>query len=361
MNDHNYSFSPKTYAALYRIIGIILLCLLWMISHSSITGLFFLLLISILHLLRWRFSNLRWTLILEQALCIFAARLWANADYGLVLSTFDSILLNFPLAALPSLVYSFFYKKDYFLGILLLKSIFSAIILWNWQNQRNAVHIQMDMGSKKLYELESLKNELLVANVQVAKMSEISERSRIAREIHDNAGHEIIAAYMSLQVVEELLAIKEPQVKAMFKESIERLEKGIGNIREAVHNLAPLTSIGIDSLKKLCDEFTMCPIDLKIYGDTSKVPVYLWSILEPCLKEALTNIFRHAKAENISVTLDVTPFIVRLSVENDGVKDINKTNGIGLRNLQQRANAIGGNVSIDTSENFRLICILPIE
>lgn len=361
MYNISYSFVPKTYAVIYRAIGMILLGLLWMRSHSSETGLFFLLCITILNLLRWRFKNLGWTLILDQAICIFTANLWDDAVYGLAISAFDCIFLSFPLAALPSLIFAFFYKNNYFLGIILLMGIFSGIILRSWQKQRNAVLAQMDLGNKKLYEVESLKNDLLTANIQIAKMSEISERTRIAREIHDNAGHDIIAAYMSLQVLENLLDPDKTPLKEMYNESMKRLENGIEKIRETVHNLAPVTSIGIDYLKELCDEFTLCPIDFKIYGDTSKVPIYLWSILEPCLKEALTNILRHTKAENVFVILDITPYIVRLSVENNGVLEKRKAAGIGLRNLQQRANAIGGNVSIDASENFRLICVLPIE
>lgn len=361
MSDNTYFLSPNIWAVIYRIVGVILLCLLWINTSNSITGLFFILFIIILNLLRWRFENLKWTLILDQALCIFITMFWENAAYGLGVFAFDTAFLGSIWVFIPTFFYSIFYELDVNIIFFILSSLFIGGILRNWQKQRNEVLMQMNQDSKKRYELESLKNDLLTANIQVARMAEISERSRIAREIHDNAGHEIIAAYMSLQVVENSLNSEELQVKEMFKESMNRLENGIDKIREAVHNLAPLTQLGIDYLKELCNEFTMCSITFKVYGDTSKIPIYLWSILEPCLKEALTNILRHTKAENVAVTLDVTPFIVRLSVENDGVKEKIKTRGIGIRNLQYRATAIGGNISINTSENFQLICVLPIE
>jgi len=147
----------------------------------------------------------------------------------------------------------------------------------------------------------------------------------------------------------------------MFVKAKERLSNSAFQLRETVHNMKPIRTMGIDSLNEICNQFTHCPINFQIYGDTSIVPVYLWSILEPCLKEALTNLTRHAKATKVEVSLVVSRHIVRLSVYNDGVSSRNYNAGIGLRNLRQRAKSVGGNVSIDTTDGFRLICVLPIE
>ncbi len=330
-------------------------------TDSNLSGLIAILFIMILMLIRWRYKKFRWTLIFDKCIYLLTSMFWENAAYGLIISAFDSVYYKISWLSLLSVIYAAYYKQDYLLLIIIIHSLFCGFILREWQKQNDDNITKIDLRNKKLYELEILKDDLLTANTQVARMAEVSERSRISREIHDNAGHDIIAAYMSLQVVEELISNEDSNTKEMFSESMKRLETGITKIRDTVHNLSPLTSIGVDYIKDLCEKFPLCPVNLDIYGDTSKIPVYLWSIIEPCVKESLTNITRHSNAKYVMVTLDITPYIVRLSIENDGVKKKINTRGIGIKNLIQRANAVGGNISIDVSNVFRLVCVLPMD
>ena len=93
---------------------------------------------------------------------------------------------------------------------------------------------------------------------------------------------------------------------------------------------------------------------------TLDLPVYLWSVLEACLKEGLTNVIRHSQATQVDVVLDVNPFIVRLCVQNDGEAVGRAKDGVGLRNLRQRARAVGGSISVNDTNGFRLVCVLPL-
>jgi signal transduction histidine kinase len=104
-------------------------------------------------------------------------------------------------------------------------------------------------------------------------------------------------------------------------------------------------------------------VGFEAHGNTNRIPVHAWSVLEPCLKEALTNGARHLGSDGIDVSLDVGPSIVRLSVHNGGraVPRVGGGGGIGLRNLRQRAQAVGGSVNVDTAAGFRLVCVLPLD
>lgn len=353
-------FSPKTSALIYRIIGLVVYWILWIKTDFNLYGLISILLIMILMLIRWRFEKPKLTLIFDVIIYILTSMFWQNASYGLIISAFDSVFYKISWLSLSAVIYAVYYKQDYIMLIIIFHSLFCGFILRQWQKQKDNDITEMDLRNKKLYELEVLKNDLLIANTQVARMAEVSERSRISREIHDNAGHDIIAAYMSLQVIEDLISNEDSSAKEMFSESMKRLDMGIAKIRDTVHNLSPLTSIGVDYIKDLCEKFPLCTVNLDIYGDASKIPVYLWSIIEPCVKESLTNISKHSNAKNVRVTLDITPYIVRLSIENDGVKEKTSARGIGIKNLIQRASAVGGNISIDVSNIFRLVCVLPM-
>ncbi len=332
---------------------------MWVKTDSDVAGLFLLLALLTLMLLRWRFQKLKWTLIIDQLAVIGVSFLWGNSGYALVLGVFEAACLGCPLFAFPALFFAAIYRPEELLGLLLAQSAFAGFALWGWRRQQESALRRMDEERRRHYETERLKQELLAANMQVARMAELSERSRIAREIHDNAGHEIVAAYMSLQTAQALSEADTAEAQELFHEGMKRLEAGIDKIREAVHNLTPLTEIGVGALRGLCEKFSHCPVEYIAYGDPTKVSVYLWVILEACLKEALTNILRHADAKKVTVTLDITPHIVRLCIENDGVKKGTGYAGIGLRNLRQRAMAVGGNISTDLSDYFRLVCVLP--
>ena len=361
MSDKPKVWTPQDYQILYKYLGILLLCVLWVIEGTGLEGLFLVLAISILMLLRWRFPKLAWTILLDQIIIIILAANYQPGIYVLVLSIFEAMFLGSPAFMIPTLIYCVISRQELFLYLMLLQGAFGGYSLWGWNKLRLTTMTRLDQDNRRYYELENLKEELLLANKQTARLAELTERSRIARDIHDHAGHEIIAAYMSLQTAQAYFHEEPSQSEELFQEAMKRLETGIEKIRETVQNLTPLSYIGIQNMQRLCKEFQYCHIELKIYGDSSKVPVYLWIILEPCLKEALTNIIRHSIAKNVIATLDITPSIVRLCVENDGVIRRQKSNaGVGLHNLQQRAAAVGGNVSTSMTDVFRLVCVLPI-
>jgi signal transduction histidine kinase len=238
--------------------------------------------------------------------------------------------------------------------------VISELFFRAWDAERKRGLEMRDAQAGKYYELERLQGDMLTATSQIERMTVASERARIAREIHDNAGHEIVGAYISLQAAREMLSDETPDVLKLYDTALDRLDTGVKKIREAVHNLAPLTALGVETLRETCDKFPVCEVRFATYGDLSTIPIYCWNLLESCLNEVLTNIMRHADAKQVKVDLDATPNLVRLAIENDGAKECVKAAGIGLRNLRHRAAGVGGNISIDEGKTFRVICVVPM-
>jgi len=158
-----------------------------------------------------------------------------------------------------------------------------------------------------------------------------------------------------------LLPTQDLDVLELYDSALGRLDIGVNRIREAVHNLSAVTALGAEHLHEICRSFPGCPVNFNVYGDTNSVPIYIWTMLESCLNESLTNVARHSGATYVTANLDVTPHIVRLCIENDGVIFASKTPGSGLRNLRHRAAAIGGSLSVDSGEVFRVVCVAPLK
>jgi len=347
-------------AILYRAFGLILFCIIWVLPDDSFIGILLLLSLVVLMLIRWRLPKFGWTVVLDQLLVIGISFYWDKGYFALTLGVFDAVYAGTPILALPSAVYALLYNTDTTIQIILAQSAFAGIALWGWRSQRETAQKSMDKMRIKYYESEDSNQELLAENAHIARMVELSERNRIAGEIHDNAGHDIVAAYITLQTIETLYETDCGEAKELLGKALIRLESGIEKIRNAAHNLTTCTMTGIEGLHRLCDEFTQCRIEFKAYGDSSTVSVYIWLLLENCLRESLTNVRRHSESTYVSVNLDVTQHIVRMCVENDGAIKKNNYIGIGLHNMQRRARSVGGNVSVDFSDSFRLICVLPI-
>jgi signal transduction histidine kinase len=309
---------PKLLFVVCKVVGFSLLFISW-IESGEATGFFPFIVIGIFTVIRLRLPNMWLTIIIDGILLLFVGEYFA-------LSIF--------------VISELFYRA--------------------WAGERKRGLKMRDAQAGKYYELEQLQGDLLTATAQVERMTALSERARIAREIHDNAGHEIVGAYISLQTARELMPGTEHEILELYDTALERLEAGVTRIREAVHNLAPVTSFGVEALRETCDRFPLCKVRLNTFGNLSAVPMYCWNLLEACLNEALTNIMRHAEAKQVTVELDATPTIIRLSIENDGAKHKVKAAGMGLRNLRYRASAVGGNISVDAGEIFRVICVIPL-
>ena len=324
------------------------------ISGGELAGFFLLLFMACLTILRWRTPKLKWTIVADFVFCA--------AIYPV---------------ALP------------IIGALAVSSVF----YWLWEKERERGLARRDAEAEKVYELEAMQRDLHAASARIERMTVISERARIAREIHDNAGHEIVAAYISLQAARAGFSdFQNNDALRLYDSALSRLDTGVNKIRDAVHNLAPVAAIGADALREICEKFPG-RIEFQIFGNTSHVAVHVWNVLESCLNETLTNAAKHAPGEPVSVSLDATPHIVRLCVENAaaarqtrggnherserfpryhervseathareaGYISVAPGSGSGLRNLRHRAAAVGGNFSVSSGEIFRAICVIPM-
>ena len=325
------------------------------IIRSDTMGFFLTFFMICMVLLRWRIPKAKFTSAIDVVLCVLLAPMFAGVAlfaamyYGMYVMMVAAIYV--------------FIAADIQLGAIAAICGGLGLLLRFWEKERENRLKSRDEEAGRYYELESLQAELLTATAQVERMSAISERARISREIHDNAGHEIVAAFISLQTVRGLLEDTDQEILSLYDAALLRLDAGANKIREAVHNLSTVTTLGVESLQEICERFPM-NITFKIFGDTRHVPVFVWNVLESCLNEGLTNIGKHANPHNITVEVDVTSQIVRLCIENDGVSNTGENKkgiGTGLRNLRQRLIATGGSLAVARGETFRLVCVVPIK
>jgi len=295
---------------------------------------------------RLRRPEMGWTILVE-----VAVGLVLGSPVSLLFSLFQGLYLGWFLVV-PLVFYPLFSELPSFLGV-----GFSGLFLHFWERERLERTVQRDWLAGQNFGLEVLRDELATSMSEVERQAIVSERARISRDLHDHAGYEMVAAYMSLQTVRTLLETEDSDVLALYDEALLRLDKGAKTMREAVHDLSTVSSLGVERLREMCQNPMM---EFRAYGDMLQISGSIWHVLETCLKECLTNAKRHARASKIVVDLQATDYLVRLSVENDGAATGSKS-GIGLRNLTFRVRSLGGHLTASQSgENFTVVCVIPL-
>jgi two-component system, NarL family, sensor histidine kinase DesK len=363
---------------------------LWIQGPGRPIGLALILFLCIMSLARWRFALPAWTVLIDQAACAAVMQLWPQAAFALALPVFDATVAARPWLALPVIVILAAWTP---VGLPLVAVVCCAgaagvtVLLWGRGVAR--LRREADADRREKYELARLRDDLLVAGVQTARAAELAERARIARDLHDHLGHELTAAGLALQAFDQLWKEGDSQAGALLAQAERRIAEGMGVLRATVSGMAPRRELGVGGLEEICRTLSDPPPELLVHGNTDLVSPHAWSVLEPCLKEGLTNAVRHGEPGRVSVTLDVGPRIVRLCVHNaagatgprsggahggartdaagaTGARDADPgrsaadSQGLGLRSLRQRARAVGGSLTTDTTNGFRLICVLPL-
>ena len=213
------------------------------------------------------------------------------------------------------------------------------------------------------YQLEKQKLDLLRSNKKVQALTEVAERNRIAGEIHDNVGHEIAGVLMQLEVGEKLLERDPERSKKSIIQAREKLANTLILLRNTVHNLRPKEKSGLQYLKEIIRDFEYGNIHFEHFGDFNRVSSLQYEVLGSNLKEALTNIQKYSRAENIIIKIEVMEKLIRLYIKDDGIgcKNPSFNRGMGLKGMKERVENLGGNLSVDGKEGFLVVTILPIE
>lgn len=336
----------------------------WWTTSTNAIGIALILVLSSTTLIRMQFTNSFILILIDEFVSYISIVYWPNAIFALMLPSFEAGISGALLWASPILLITVFKAKgSNFLIILMLEIMTFSIgyIIKAW-SEREIIYLKAaDRERKQRYEVEQLKNELLFASNEVARLVETSERNRIAQQLHDNVGHEIAGALIALQTYKKLEENGDERSKEVLESVLKRIESSSLKLRETVYGLKPLMEGGAARLQKLCEEFSFCQINYRFIGDTNRVPAMIWVILEPCLKEALTNITKYSKATEVEVRLDITEYIIRMNIRDNGVGTKAFDSGLGLYGIRERVRAAGGTVSIESTNGFMITCILPID
>jgi len=227
-----------------------------------------------------------------------------------------------------------------------------------------------DESERILAELTDAHARLQVYAEQAESLAVAEERNRMSREMHDTLGHRLTVSIVQLEGAGRLLERDTQRAGQMIQTVREQLAEGLAELR---HTLAALRDSGMagasltKSLQTLAADYTQAiglPVHLRIPKNLIALDEARRMTLYRAAQEALTNTQRHAAAQAVWLTIEQSPAAVTLCAEDDGagMKRDEFTPGIGLRGMQERAQQLGGSLTIDASPRggVRLCLSLPL-
>lgn len=190
--------------------------------------------------------------------------------------------------------------------------------------------------------------------VELERMTEIRERNRLAREIHDTLGHTLTGIIMGADAALALFPIAPDEAQNRVQVIAQSARDGLTDIRRSIKALRPdaLEQHSLEeALRELVEKFHQTTGAEILYRQEAGL-LHLASdeedFLYRVIQESMTNAVRHGLAGKIEVTLTREADLLTADIRDDGRGAENVTEGFGLRHMRERLELLGGTLSFGT-------------
>jgi len=231
--------------------------------------------------------------------------------------------------------------------------------------QRNVLQVERD---KLEEEVLHRTHELTVLATHLQTVRE-DERSRLARELHDELGGLLTAAKLDVARIKNRLAPVPPEMAERIGHLVKTLDAGIALKRRIIEDLRPssLSNLGLKpALQNLCTDFAKrSEIEVVAQLDEVKLPDDAALSVYRLVQEALTNVAKYAHARRVEVGLHAAGGRAVVTVSDDGCGfDLSKPNsaGHGLAGMRFRVQSGGGTMNLRSAvgHGTRIEAALPL-
>lgn len=199
---------------------------------------------------------------------------------------------------------------------------------------------------------------LRIDNARVEHLATVAERERIARDLHDLLGHSLTGVVLRAQLAQRLAAT-DPQRAATEVAEIERTAReALAEVRAAVGGWRQAS---LDAeLETARAALAVVGVEVRVRRDPELVLVpSTENAMALALREAATNVARHAGARHCRVDIGLHDGQVRLVVHDDGVGAAGPE-GNGLTGLRERIAALGGRVDRSGTRGTTVTVAVPV-
>lgn len=225
------------------------------------------------------------------------------------------------------------------------------------------VTVQADTARREsqtlLAELREAHRQLKDYAAQAEELAIAQERNRLARDLHDSVTQTLFSITLTSRAICLMLPQNPQQAAAQASRLQELAESALSEMRTLIAQLRPSAVETQGFIPSLRQHLTMresldnLSVALQVTGEQSLSAGQARN-LYGIVQEALNNVVKHARTDQASVTVSFTEEAIHLLVQDEGVGfDVNKAHsneaGIGLASMRERAEMLGGTLTVNTS------------
>ncbi len=213
------------------------------------------------------------------------------------------------------------------------------------------------------------------AQAETKRRQANEERLRIARELHDVVAHHMslisVQAGVALHLVDrnpEQVQTALATIKDASKEALAELRSLVGVLRDEADTAPRAPTTTLSSLDELVERVRHAGLTLRktTSGEVRTLPTAVELAAVRIVQEAITNVVRHADADEAELRLDYGSDMLTVQVDDDGSggrRLETLAEGSGLRGMRERATALGGTLSVEAAPagGLRITARLPVE
>jgi signal transduction histidine kinase len=218
-----------------------------------------------------------------------------------------------------------------------------VVVILRRPGRQSFSHEQLDMLAG-FADQATLAWQLATTQRHLRELDVLSDRDRIARDLHDHVIQRLFAIGLSLQGTIPRSA--RPEVRQRLESSVDELQGVIQEIRTAIFDLHG-GSTGTTRLRQRLDDVVGAyagsglRTTIQYVGPLSVIEAVLADHAEAVVREAISNAVRHARAQTLTVTVRVEDELA-IEVVDDGCGIPADITASGLNNLRRRAEDVGG-------------------
>ena len=243
--------------------------------------------------------------------------------------------------------------------IVLILAVEAWLVPLHWVAWLPGIVFSLIIGGTNIHfgELRRKDAALLAAQKEAQRHAAAAERERIARDLHDLLGHTLSVIVIKSELASKL-ADRDPQRAAAEIRDVEQISRqALKEVREAIHGYrGERMEQEIENGRKALAaagvtlEAQLAPLGMEPAAEQA---------LALAVREALTNVLRHARARRCDVRVERSDDAVRVVVQDDGIGG-REEEGAGLSGMRTRLAALGGEVRRDGTRGTRLELLVPV-
>ena len=242
------------------------------------------------------------------------------------------------------------------------------ILLFTSQKDENA-------RIRKLNEqLNQANDQLRDYAVNMERMTQMRERNRLAREIHDTLGHTLTGIIMGADAGLALFDVAPEESKKRMEIVAQSARDGLTDVRRSIKALRPdtLERFSLEqALEGMVENFRLTTSAKIAYfqeAEELKLDTDEEDTLYRVVQEGMTNAVRHGKADRIEIRITRSGDVVTVRVRDNGTGCEKTEEGFGLRHMRERLEMLGGTLcygNLDREEKdgytgFSIVACLPV-